>query len=383
MKKHLLKFIVFSICMIGTAVSSFAQEIENTGISSILEIQQYNRAIHIMAMLLIGFGFLMVFVKKYGRSAITATFLLVSVSIPLYLAVKSMGVFHQTSEIQQFILAEFGAASLLIAAGAILGRIKMYQYMILGLLFIPFYIFNEFIVLDDHFNFIGTIADTGGSIVIHAFGAIFGISAAISLTTKAHRKIPIEADATSDRFSLLGSMILWVFWPSFCAALVPVEAIPHTVVNVFIALCGSTIATYIASVKIRGKINAADIANAALAGGVAIGATCDHASHGEAMIIGLIAGAISTIGFAIFQAKQEKFHKIIDTCGVSNLHGIPGIFGGFAAILVVDGIDAAAQVKGIVITILIAIVSGLITGKVVSLFGKTDKIYDDENEFED
>ncbi|MCD6347370.1 MAG: hypothetical protein J7L96_08130 [Bacteroidales bacterium] len=136
-----------------------------------------------------------------------------------------MGVFENKGEIEQLILAEFGAASLLIAAGALLGRIKMYQYMILGLLFIPFYIFNELLVVDDYFNFVGKVADTGGSIVIHAFGAIFGISAAISLTTKKQRETPILTDATSEKYSLLGSMVLWVFWPSFCAALVPVDAI--------------------------------------------------------------------------------------------------------------------------------------------------------------
>ena len=376
------RIMLLSIAFIGLSLNGFAQTTSDQ-IASIIEVQQYNRAIHIMAMLLIGFGFLMVFVKKYGRSAITATFLLVSVSLPMYLAIKSMGIFESQGEIEQFILAEFGAASLLIAAGAVLGRIKMYQYMIMGLLFIPFYIFNELVVIEDHFHFIGTIADTGGSIVIHAFGAIFGISAAISLSTLKQRETPIEADATSDRYSLLGSMVLWVFWPSFCGALVPPEAIPFAVVNVFIALSGSTIATYIASVSIRGKINAADIANAALAGGVAIGSTFDHATHLEAMIIGLVAGAISTTGFAIFQAKQEKFHKIIDTCGVSNLHGIPGIFGGLAAIVVVDGLDASAQLKGIAMTIVIAVVAGLITGKIVSLFGNPDHIYDDEAEFED
>ncbi|MCK5774629.1 MAG: hypothetical protein KAH25_00545 [Bacteroidales bacterium] len=382
MKKMITRMMLLSLAFLGLSLNGFAQTTSDQ-IASIIEVQQYNRAIHIMAMLLIGFGFLMVFVKKYGRSAITATFLLVSVSLPMYLAIKSMGIFESQGEIEQFILAEFGAASLLIAAGAVLGRIKMYQYMIMGLLFIPFYIFNELVVIEDHFHFIGTIADTGGSIVIHAFGAIFGISAAISLSTLKQRQTPIEADATSDRYSLLGSMVLWVFWPSFCGALVPPEAIPFAVVNVFIALSGSTIATYIASVSIRGKINAADIANAALAGGVAIGSTFDHATHLEAMIIGLVAGAISTTGFAIFQAKQEKFHKIIDTCGVSNLHGVPGIFGGLAAIVVVDGLDASAQLKGIAITIVIAVVAGLITGKIVSLFGNPDQIYDDEAEFED
>ena len=57
--------------------------------------QKYNRAIHIMAMLLVGFGFLMVFVKKYGRSAITATYLLVSVAIPLYLLKEDLAAFER------------------------------------------------------------------------------------------------------------------------------------------------------------------------------------------------------------------------------------------------------------------------------------------------
>ena len=382
MAKSISKIAALTLFFLGSAATAFAQGVENQEISSMLEIEQYGRAIHIMAMLLIGFGFLMVFVKKYGRSALTATFLLVSVSLPSYLAIKGLGIFEEKGEIEQFILAEFGAASLLIATGAVLGRIKMHQYLLLGLLFIPFYMLNELVVTDDYFNFIGHVADTGGSIVIHAFGAIFGISAAIFLSTKKQREIPVQADATSDRFSLLGSMVLWVFWPSFCAALVPNEAIPATVVNVFLALCGSTLATYIASVKIRGKISPADIANAALAGGVAIGSTCDYANHFEAMIIGIIAGTISTIGFAILQEKQQKVQKIVDTCGVTNLHGIPGLFGGLAALVVVDGIDAGAQLKGILATIVIAIIAGLFTGKVVSLFGQPIKIYDDEAEFE-
>ncbi len=383
MKNKTQKITTLILFLFFTIINTFAQETAQASIANILEIQQYNRAIHIMAMLLIGFGFLMVFVKMYGRSAITATFLLVSISIPTYLAIKSMGVFEQHGEIEQFILAEFGAASLLIAAGALLGRLKMYQYLILGLLFIPFYIFNELVVVEDYFHFIGKVADTGGSIVIHAFGAIFGISAAVSLTQPKDREIPIMADATSDRYSLLGSMVLWVFWPSFCAALVPSEAIPMTVVNVFLALCGSTIATYITSVSIRGKINAADIANAALAGGVAIGATCDYATHGEAMVIGILAGILSTVGFAVFQKKEEAFHKIVDTCGVSNLHGLPGIFGGLAAIVVVDDISAVAQIKGILVTVVLAVAAGLLSGKVVSLFGTNDKIYEDSAEFED
>ncbi len=383
-KSILLKSSLLSIIiLIIFSTNSFGANGDD--IKSIIEVQQYNRAVHIMAMLLVGFGFLMVFVKKYGRSALTATFLLVSTALPLYFAISDYVVFGETEgEIKKLILAEFGAASLLIAAGAILGRIKMYEYLVLGILFIPFYMLNEWAVADNGFGLVnGGFADTGGSIIIHAFGAIFGVAAAFSLTTKKELETPIEANATSDRFSMLGSMILWLFWPSFCAALVPVEAVPHAVVNVFLALSGSTIITYILSVSIRGKINIADIANAALAGGVAIGSTFDHASHGGAILIGAIAGGISVLGFALLQDRQQKVFKSVDTCGVTNLHGLPGLFGGLAAIFVVDGLDAGSQLSGIGITIIIAAVSGIIVGKIVSLFGRRKIPYVDAEEFED
>ena len=59
----------------------------------------------------------------------------------------------------------------------------------------------------------------------------------MTLTTKKEFNTPIESDAVSDKFSMLGSMVLWIFWPSFCAALVPEAKVPQTAVNVVIALC--------------------------------------------------------------------------------------------------------------------------------------------------
>ena len=367
------------------SVSGFAQ---STGVSdhlkAITDEQKYSRAIHIMAMLLLGFGFLMVFVRKYGRSALTATFLLVSTAIPIYMFIKSTGIFGSaSSEIDRLIYAEFGAASLLITAGAVLGRLKMPQYILLGALFVPLYMLNEWIVLENGLNIIpaGSVADTGGSIVIHAFGALFGLGVAVTMTTKKDMEKSIEADETSDRYSMLGSMVLWIFWPSFCGALVPMEALPHTVINVILALCGSTLITYVASVGLRGKISLADIANAALAGGVAIGATCDHATYTGAILIGALAGGLSTFGFAIIQAKQQNLMKLIDTCGVSNLHGLPGLMGGLAALPIVKGLNIGLQLSGIGITIVIAVFGGLIVGKILPVLGRKIEPYEDAEEF--
>lgn len=356
-------------------------------LSSLQDVQKYNRSIHIMAMLLVGFGFLMVFVKKYGRSAVTATYLLVSVAIPVYFLVNGLGVFGKPEavEIDKLILAEFGAASLLICAGAVLGRLKMGQYLVLGVLFIVCYMLNEWVVLKGGLGLVaGGFADTGGSIVIHAFGALFGLGVILTMTTSGEFAEKIECDGTSDRFSMLGSMVLWLFWPSFCAALVAPERIPFTAINVVLALCGATLATYWASVALRhGKISIADIANASLAGGVAIGSTCDHANHPTAFVIGVLAGAVSTFGFAVVQGKLQDRLKSVDTCGVLNLHGGPGLLGGVAALFVVHGLDKTTQLTGIVVTVVIALAAGFLTGKVLSLFGRKAKVYVDSDEFAD
>jgi len=176
-------------------------------------------------------------------------------------------------------------------------------------------------------------------------------------------------------------MMLWVFWPSFCAALVLPDEVVLTGINVILALSGATLATGFASLKLRGKFDAADIANASLAGGVAIGTVCNTASPAEAIVIGIAAGAISTFGFAVVQSRLQKDLKIVDTCGVSNLHGIPGIFGGLVALVVVSGINYSAQLSGIGLTIVIAIVSGLIAGKILHLFGNRTTPYLDTEEF--
>ncbi len=376
--------IVLAVLAASSGTSWGAEGESGASLESVVAVQKYNRGIHVMAMLLVGFGFLMVFVRRYGLSTVTATYLLVSIAIPLYIVINSLGVLGEPKiEVDRLLLAEFAAASLLICAGAPLGRLKMSQYLLLGVFFIPCYMANEWILLEGGLGLIpqGGFVDTGGSILIHAFGALFGLGVVMTMTTEQEFKTPIESDSTSDRYSMLGSMVLWLFWPSFCAGLVAPDMVPYTAVNVIISLCGATIATYFASVALRGKICIADIANAALAGGVAIGSTCDHATHTMAFIIGLLGGTLSTYGFAVIQEKVQGMVKGIDTCGVTNLHGWPGIFGGVAAIFVVEGLDKGPQLMGIGIAIVLALITGYVTGKILAAFGRRIKPYEDSEEF--
>ena len=347
-------------------------------------VAQYNYIIHILAMLLIGFGFLMVFVRRYGFGAVTGTYLVVAVGLPLYILLRANGIFgHQLSPhtLDALLFAELSVATALIAMGAVLGRWRVFQYALLALLVVPLYLLNEWLVLDDAIGYTTGFKDAAGSIVIHAFGAYFGLSMSIVLTTAYQRTKPIESDHTSDRFAMLGSMVLWLFWPSFATALVPLENMPQTVVNTLLALSGATIATYFLSSKLHhGKTSMVDMANAALAGGVAIGSVCDVVSPTGAFGIGLLAGAVSVLGYVFLQPVLESKFKLVDTCGVHNLHGMPGLLGGMSAFLVVPDV-AIAQFNGMMITLFIAIVGGLTAGAIIRATGTTREPYEDSVEF--
>lgn len=350
-----------------------------------LELTKYGRSIHVMAMLMVGFGFLMVFVKRYGYGAVTATYIAVSIVIPYYMFLKTQGIFGEPAELKmdRFILAEFCAASILIAMGAFLGRLKMSQYIILALMFVPSYMINEWIMLENGMGIIpkGQLIDTGGSIVIHQFGAYFGLGVIVRMTSKEDFLKKIDSDKISNQFSMLGSMVLWIFWPSFCSAPAEISRMPLAAVNTVLSLCAATVSTYIASAMIRKKVAIEDMANAALAGGVAIGSACAHTTPQASLIIGFIAGILSVCGFALIQPRIQKALKGIDTCGVHNLHGMPGIFGGLAAIFAAQGVVPGLQIKGVLITFVIAWITGLASGTIVSLFGYRKDSYNDAVEF--
>ena len=105
------------------------------------------------------------------------------------------------------------------------------------------------------------------------------------------------------------------------------------------------------------------------------------------MGIGFISGIISCIGFSFISNYIENKLLIWDTCGINNLHGMPGIFGGIiSAIAIICATDtnypnandifhwnsfykqAGYQLLGLVITLGIAIIGGLFTGLILKKF---------------
>jgi ammonium transporter Rh len=149
--------------------------------------------------------------------------------------------------------------------------------------------------------------------------------------------------------------------------------------NTILALCGATIATYALSTLIRGKMEVGDIANASLAGGVAIGASVANVTPGWSMLIGTIAGAISVVGYTFIQPRLQRLTGGVDTCGVHNLHGMPGVFGGLVGAIFVA--FPLWQLAGVVLTVVFAVVMGIIVGFIVQKLGRKESPYDDKDEF--
>jgi ammonium transporter Rh len=371
--------VVFSLCLLCSGAWAGESGLAPVA-NEVQQVAQYNFAIHILAMLLVGFGFLMVFVRKYGYGATTGTYLVVAVGLPLYVLLRASGILSSepiaASTIQALIYAEFAVAAALIAMGAVLGRLRLFQYALLTIFLVPAYLLNEWLVLDGGLGVTRGFVDTAGSIIIHSFGAYFGIGLALVLTASKQRNLPIESDVTSDRLAMLGSMLLWLFWPS-----VPLEEIPRTAVNTVLSLSGATISTYFLSTLLRqGKTSIADMANAALAGGVAIGATCNVVAPAIAFGIGLLAGAVCVLGYVFVQPALAARLKMVDTCGVHNLHGMPGLVGGLIVLWVVPGV-AGAQLIGIAFTIALALGCGLLAGALIKITGTARLAYDDRELF--
>lgn len=129
---------------------------------------------------------------------------------------------------------------------------------------------------------------------------------------------------------MIGTIFLWMFWPSFNGALAEGNSQHRVIVNTVLALTASCMGAFLCSSLFhKGKFNMEDVLNATLAGGVIIGSSSDLVIESVfSILIGFCGGIISTIGFERVSAFLYDKIGLHDTCGVNNLHGIPGVLGG-------------------------------------------------------
>uniref|UniRef100_A0A0P6JW50 Ammonium transporter Rh type B n=1 Tax=Heterocephalus glaber TaxID=10181 RepID=A0A0P6JW50_HETGA len=349
------------------------------------------------AMVFVGFGFLMVFLHRYGFSSVGFTFLLAAFALQWSTLVQ--GFLHSSHSshihvgVQSMVNADFCAGALLISLGAILGKTGPAQLLLMALLEVVLFGANEFVLL----HLLG-VRDAGGSMTIHAFGAYFGLVLSRVLYRPRLEKSKHRQSSTyhSDLFAMIGTIFLWIFWPSFNSAPTSLGDTQHrTALNTYYSLAASTLSTFALSALVGGGglLNMVHIQNAALAGGVVVGTSGEMMlTPFGALAAGFLAGTVSTLGYKFFTPILESKFKVQDTCGVHNLHGMPGILGALLGVLVTalatheaygDGLQnifpliaegqrsarsqAIYQLFGLFVTLAFAFVGGSLVGLLLRL----------------
>ncbi|NXK08363.1 RHBG protein, partial [Herpetotheres cachinnans] len=290
----------------------------------------------IQVMLVVGLGLLLTFLPRYGLSVLTHNFLLLNFSMQWALVLQGLlHHFHHGQvrlDLHNLLTTEFAAVTVLISVGAVLGRTSPCQLLVMATCEVPVYLASEWAII----TCLGAL-DVGGTITIHVFSCYFGLGVSKALFRAAQRPVHPKETPTprSDLLSLVGTLILWVFWPSFVAVLCqPGDAQHRAILNTLLAMSASTVTTVVASSLLErdGKLSPGHLQNGSLAGGVAIGAVADMAMPPvAALALGSLSAVACVLGFRFLTPLLVRKFTLQDQCGIHNLHGLPGILGAAAS----------------------------------------------------
>ena len=349
--------------------------------------------VHVM--IFIGFGFLMAFLKYHSWTSVMFNFFVATWSIQW--GILCIAFWHSVFEdhwanvhlnIIYLIEGDFAAGAVLISFGAVLGKVNSFQLLMMATIEIIFYAMNVGLGQKTLHA-----VDMGGSMYVHTFGAYFGLACSWMLGPKkiAKENPNIGGNYNSHMFAAIGTLFLFMFWPSFNGALATGNSQHRVVVNTVLALCASTMGAYFVSALLnKGLFKMEDCLNATLTGGVIIGSSSDLvATAWVSILIGFFGGCFSCLCFNKLGEWIYEKTGLHDTCGVHNLHGLPGVLGGIigaiscaaASTLVygdqlssifpelakgrTQGGQAGYQILCLACTLGISISSGILTGLII------------------
>ncbi|XP_021153066.2 ammonium transporter Rh type B isoform X1 [Columba livia] len=348
---------------------------------------------------LLGFGLLVAFLGRYGPGSMATSILTMAFAVQWAILIQGFLYFFLNGKIhvgaQSMVSADFCTAAILISAGAILGRVNPVQMLLLTLLGVTLFSLNEYILL----SLMG-VSDSGGSLTVHTFGAYFGlmVSRILHQSQMDERKEQQDVGPLSDVFAVVGTIYLWIFWPGFSSATTAHDNTePWAVLNTYFSLAASTLATFVLSPVLyeESTPRMVQIQDAALASTAVMGMPGEMlVTPFGALVAGFLAGLISLLGFRFLTPVLRSRLKIQDTCGVHNVHGLPGILGALlgtllAALATADAYSgrlelvfplvaqgsrtatdqALWQLGALLITLLLAALGGGLGGAVLKLKG--------------
>ncbi|KAM6973619.1 rh blood group, D antigen [Aplochiton taeniatus] len=366
--------IIFALCV---EIDQNVATDGNTFVSIYSEFQDVN------VMVILGFGFLATFLVRYGFSG--SGFNLVVAVMATQWAVILNGIENwywtgkKLVDLKSLVAAEMCAASVLIAMGAVLGKTNPSQLLLFALLEVIGFIMNGSLL-----QIFFKVTPLTSFMLIHIFGAFFGLMVAWVLYREGSEQgfEKEKSDRKTGLFALLGTLFLWMFWPSFNSVLVD-DRYPErklsAIYSTYLALAVSAVTACGVSVlsSTNGKLNLVHIHRCTLAGGVAIGVAMSvvHLPL-VAMLIGLASAVISTLGCRYLTPHMLLAFECHDTCSVLSIHGLPGLFGWLAHLLlqIADSDDytmavrfAVIHICTLLVTLCLSMAVGVLTGLILKL----------------
>uniref|UniRef100_A0A2K5JDG5 RH-like protein n=1 Tax=Colobus angolensis palliatus TaxID=336983 RepID=A0A2K5JDG5_COLAP len=276
-------------------------------------------------------------------------------------------------------LATRSAMSALISVSAVLGKVNLVQLVVMVLVELTVFGTVRMVI----YNIFGT--DYHMNVMyIHVFAAYFGLTVAWCLPKPLPKgtEDKYQTATSPSLFAMLGTLFLWIFWPTFNSALLtnPIER-KNAVFNTYYALAVSAVTAISVSSLAHplGKINMTYMHNAALAGGVAVSASCHLIpSPWIAMVLGLVAGLISIGGAKCLPVCFNRVLGIHESHSVHYTFGLPGLLGEitYIVLMALHAVWASSNMIGFQVLLstgafslamAMSITSGLLTGLLLNL----------------
>jgi Amt family ammonium transporter len=224
----------------------------------------------------------------------------------------------------------FAGISLTIAFGGFAERAKLAVYLVFAVLF-------SVIVYPPIAHWIwggGWLAEIGqqdfaGSTVVHLTGAMAALAATILLKPRIGK---FNKDGSANNlaghnqvFTALSVLLLWVGWFGFNAGStlsVDKGFFGFVALNTNLGAAAGTVAAMIISWIVLGKADVPMMLNGALAGLVAITASCAFVDTWAAVLIGFISGILVFYSIRFFENRG-----IDDPIAALSVHGTAGVWG--------------------------------------------------------
>ena len=104
------------------------------------------------------------------------------------------------------IKADFTVTAILVSFGAVIGKASRLQLLVMMIIECVFFAINENVI-----NEYLRVSDAGGSIVLHLFGAYFGLAVSTVLGNSEDKNEKEGSEYHSDLFSMIGKFSSVIF----------------------------------------------------------------------------------------------------------------------------------------------------------------------------